>query len=210
MTTNTETTGTRGRAKAESRTDIDMTPQSSLDISDGTRVNSLDIMQGVALGGSRNVVKEGIPRAGFDQPWNKLGILQRNTPPARPGFVQRWIRLYDVDGRPDASNVTRSFDNDWTPRLASTIDDGRSYPTAVDSTHGTVIAVRGMVLMERPADVDAGYNRRLRAEIDRLTDSVYQGANTREGSGDSMYRTTARSSVRTTMGGRDASALVDD
>jgi hypothetical protein len=185
-------------------------PPAAVDIQgSGSGMGQINILQDVALNGSLDAVAGGVPKAGTDQPWRKQGLLERNTPPARPGYVQKWMRLYDVEGKPDARNVNDTWDQGWRPRRAETIPaDGRAYATATDATFGTVVALRGMVLMERTKELDDYYAGQMRAETDRLTSMIYQDA-----SGDipSRYgRVSGRSSMRTTVGDRDASGLIDD
>lgn len=93
--------------------------------------------------------------------WNpSKGILDTSTFPARPGYVQRWVRT-KLNGRDDPQNIVKKRNQGYKPRLKSTVPDSDYLPT-VKMDGNDVIGVDGMVLMERPVHVHerhAAYNR---------------------------------------------------
>lgn len=148
----------------------------------------------------------GVPTAAMNQPWQRQGLLAQNTPTPRPGFVQRWIRTTDVEGKPDPLNVQQALVEKWRPRSADTVDPGFNAATAQDATFGTVIAVMGMVLMERPQEVEDYYRNVIKAETDRRTKAIYENQIDAK---DRRYAGTSYEQERvTSIGGRVAP--VDD
>jgi hypothetical protein len=136
-------------------------------------MQSLNILKDVQVNAVDLTSKPGIPPAATEQPWQRKGLLAQNTPEPRPGYVQRWIRTTDVDGKPDPYNVQQSLVEGWRPRSSDTLPSGH-YATATDSTFGTVVAVMGMVLMEREEALDAHYRKLLMAETDRRTRAIHE------------------------------------
>lgn len=183
------------------------TPTRRVEIPEPGGMGDMDLMAGVAWGDGMDAVGSGIPPVGQDQPWREVGVLEANTPEARPGYVQRWVRIWRHDGTPDAMNVTRRMQQGWRPRSAETIPPGRIYATARDATHGTVIAVSGMVLMERSIELDGQYRKRLRMRTDRQSAGAI---------GDDDFDVDARYATlqgraKTRVGaGREAASLIDD
>jgi hypothetical protein len=173
-------------------------------------MGSIDIMTDVSLGASLDAVAGAIPAAGIgmEEPWKKKGHLARNTPDPRPGFVQRWVRIYDVEGRPDASNVGDALQEGWRPRAGDTVPAGVHVATAQDQRYGTVIATKGMVLMERAVELENAYAAQIKRETDRRTAIVYQDAESAIPERYGAIRHNSRS--KTTVGERDAASLVDD
>ena len=168
-------------------------------------MQSLNIMDGVQGRVDLNPVS-GIPSAAVNQPWQRKGLLAQNTPPARPGYVQRWIRTLDVEGKPDALNVQTALVEGWRPRPIDTVEPGFNAATAADATFGTVIAVMGMVLMERSQEIEDHYARTLKAETDRRTRAIYENQIDAK---DRRYAGTSYEQERvTSVGGRVAP--VDD
>jgi len=87
-----------------------------------------------------------------DEQWEAKGMLEASDVPPRPGFVQRWIRTVDGDGRPDSRNLMRAAQRGWRPRPMSAIPKG-SHAPAIKLDGTDVVGVPGMVLMERPEEV---------------------------------------------------------
>lgn len=82
-------------------------------------------------------------------------LLDTKRIPPREGMVQRWVRT-TINNEDDQSNVFRSINAGWKPRAASTIPNGNFVPT-INYQGADIIGVHGMILMERPAIVDAKY-----------------------------------------------------
>jgi hypothetical protein len=74
------------------------------------------------------------------------------APPARPGYVQRWIRASFRTGE-DPGNLLRARREGWRPRLLSTVDKDYAPATILHKTLGEVIAVEGLILCEMPINV---------------------------------------------------------
>lgn len=171
-------------------------------------IQSLSVISEGMVPGAIDVVEEsGIPSANDMQSWGRRGLLEQNAPPARAGYVQKWIRMVDIEGNPDVQNIESSMKNEgWRPRPMSTVTDGRGYSTAKWRDKGDVIYVGGMVLMERKSDVEQAMRAQMKAHTDRKTQAVkgdqFEGA-------DSRYANTRYEQERTTsVGGR--TAPVDD
>lgn len=83
-------------------------------------------------------------------PWVRGQSLA--APPARPGFVQRWIRV-GMLGTDDATNVARKSREGWKPRPASTIPASFQLPTISHGEWAGCLGVEGSVLMEMPEQI---------------------------------------------------------
>lgn len=82
--------------------------------------------------------------------WRHFSNLQ--TPPERPGYVQRWLRVR-LAGKTDSTNVSRKFREGWRPRRVNTLDGGHALPTIRLAQFGLCIGVDDVVLCEMPARV---------------------------------------------------------
>jgi len=96
--------------------------------------------------------------------WEAQGILDTRTMPARPGYVQRWVRTMQTGerGGDDAINIAKRYNQGWRPRAASTIPEGAQCPTIKFGQYGDVIGVQGMILMERPEQLHQRYANQVR------------------------------------------------
>ena len=101
--------------------------------------------------------------------WSPPSTLQ--APPARPGFVQRWVRV-EQRGVPDAKNLTRKLREGWQPRRPETVKGGFAAPTLNHGNLGSCISVEGMVLMEMPAKRDAQRNAHYAGKLNRQTEAI--------------------------------------
>lgn len=86
----------------------------------------------------------------YTDQWENPQILDTTHIPARPGFVQRWVRTL-VRGDNDQTNVFKKINQGWNPRLASSVPKGAFIPH-IDFNGTDVIGIHGMVLMERPVE----------------------------------------------------------
>lgn len=80
--------------------------------------------------------------------WDDDSLLSTKNIPARPGFVQRWVRT-EVRGEADQSNVFKKMNRGWKPRLLDTVEKGAFVPN-IDFNGINVIGIHGSILMERP------------------------------------------------------------
>jgi hypothetical protein len=83
----------------------------------------------------------------YDDVWEPGGLLTTEQFPARPGFVQRWVRTH-IHGVDDPSNVMRKMNERWRPRMADTVPADCNVPT-IDYRGKSVIGIHGTILMER-------------------------------------------------------------
>lgn len=93
--------------------------------------------------------------------WESPLLLDTKNIPARPGFVQRWIRTRNKMGE-DQSNIFKKINQGWKPRQRDSIPKGQFIPY-IDFNGTQVIGIHGMILMERPEEMHkkhADYNRR--------------------------------------------------
>lgn len=93
-----------------------------------------------------------------------------SAPPARPGMVQRWIRVRLGAGQ-DASSIQRATQGGWRPRLLNTIGPEHSPPTVTLNGH-EYVGVDDVVLMERPKAWDKREREREEAKLKGQTDAV--------------------------------------
>jgi hypothetical protein len=93
-----------------------------------------------------------------------------HAPAPRPGYVQRWVRTL-LNGVEDYENIARQMNQGWQPRRSDTAPDGGYVPSIDFSKYvpamGNVIGMRGMILMERPIEVDEAF----KAEVTEATKS---------------------------------------
>lgn len=94
----------------------------------------------------------------------------RNIPP-REGYVQRWVRT-KTGSTDDPSNVFKSANVGWKPRLAETIKGSFAVPT-INYNGDNVIGLHDTILMERPEALDNKHKAYYRKSSQDLLDSVY-------------------------------------
>ena len=109
-----------------------------------------------------------------DKPWVRPTSL--DAPPARPGFIQRWIRV-SMKGEADATNTSRKFREGWKPRPADTVTSSYQVPTISHGKWAGAIGVEGMLLCEMPkamADKRRKFNSARTAEITNAIEAELQ------------------------------------
>lgn len=153
-----------------------------------------------ALGG-------GVPNAMTEAPRPlRMTALDRATPKARPGYVQRWVRIKTADGHPDGANKAEAMQAGWRPRLAETLGDGdRGVPVyeLAGGRGGVILFKDELVLYEMPIATYQAQQRALQAEQDEINRIIYQRTQKDVGV-NPKYATMAYE------GGREASGLIDD
>jgi len=122
----------------------------------------------------------------------------------RPGFVQRWIRT-KIGGEDDPENISKSSNQHWRRRDPSTIPVGFSAPTIYVGGIGNAIGISGMILMERPVEINDKYKSRVidrtKAQMRSVEESLYNvhsvgdGFNTPKSVGSSTSVTTGEMPV---------------
>lgn len=80
--------------------------------------------------------------------WETPALLDTTNIPARPGFVQRWVRT-KVKAEDDQNNVFRKINQGWKARPLDSVPKGQFVPN-VDFNGVNVIGIHGNILMERP------------------------------------------------------------
>lgn len=94
-----------------------------------------------------DAIGSAIPEIGAEESWREVGDMERNTPPARDGKEQLWVRGWYADGKPDVKNLTRIKRKGWMPRQPDPKDHAAYSVLAFGQN--SVISVNGMILMER-------------------------------------------------------------
>lgn len=96
-----------------------------------------------------------------------------DAPPARPGYVQRWVRVEDRDGK-DNLNYANKFREGWRPRPMETIPEElrETFPSTKHASLGDVVMVGGLVLCEMPRQIADSRNRQVRNRINRQNQAV--------------------------------------
>lgn len=86
--------------------------------------------------------------------WDNDYLLDTSSIPARPGYVQRWVRT-GIKGDVDRANVFKKMNRGWKPRPLSSVPKAQRI-LRMDFEGDEVIGIHGMVLMEMPEQL---YNR---------------------------------------------------
>lgn len=110
-----------------------------------------------------DAVGSAIPEIGEEESWRELGDMERNTPPAKPGYEQMWIRGWYADDKPDVKNLSRMKRRGWVPR-APDMKDHANYSMLAFGDH-SVISVNRMILMERKTEIGDKFRAQNRQRI---------------------------------------------
>lgn len=151
---------------------------------------------------------------------DEVAVWQRPSallaPPARSGYVQRWVRAFDNAGKPDVSNTQKKLYEGWRPRKAETVPEDFHPPTIQDGQFAGCIGVRNMVLMEMPEKVaaqrDAFYGKKREQQTEAVNTDIQK---TRGGHGFGAIKHKNRSEVevptrRPNVAGDDDDLDIDD
>lgn len=133
-----------------------------------------------------------------DIDWEPKGLLDTSRIPARPGFVQRWVRT-ELNGLPDPNNVGKRFNQGWRPRAADSVPQGDYVPT-IDYRGSNVIGMVGMILMERPQHIHEQHRRYVASMNDAQTRSVTENLYRVHERGDGFGRPTVQNESRVSRG----------
>jgi hypothetical protein len=87
--------------------------------------------------------------------------LNLSGPPARKGYVQKWVRVY-LDGSEDDKNIRKAEKLKWTPRTG---EDGQP------------IRVGTSVLMERPKKFSEIRQRKIKEKNERYMNAIIKQSN---------------------------------
>lgn len=104
-----------------------------------------------------------------DRPWTPPANLE--APPARPGYVQRWVRV-SIRAEDDVTNVSQSFQEGWQPRRADTVPAKFTAPTISHGKYAGVVGVHGLILCEMPVKRNAERNAYYRNLATQQTQGV--------------------------------------
>ena len=138
-------------------------------------IGEIDITAGLT-GDVLNAVEGGVPNVNFeDDSWERKTDLDLATPKPRPGYVQRWVRIKDIEGRPDNANKAQAFQEGWRPRLADTVPPDEHVPVYDDHRLGGIIVFADQLLLcERKKELDDLVNQRIRASQDEINRAIYE------------------------------------
>lgn len=109
----------------------------------------------------------------FPEQWTPPAMLE--APKARPGYVQRWIRM-DIRGVRDGRNVAQQHSQGWRPRTLSSVPAGdrHKYPAVNDKRYGTILASGALVLCEMPKRLydqkRAYYRKKRESQMESVVD----------------------------------------
>lgn len=96
----------------------------------------------------------------YNDNWESPALLDTKNIPARPGFVQRWVRT-KLRAADDQNNIFKKINQGWQVRTMDSVPKGQFVPN-IDFNGTSVIGIHGMILMERPAEMHerhGAYNR---------------------------------------------------
>lgn len=102
-------------------------------------------------------------------PWVETANLA--APPARPGYVQRWIRI-GLFTDPDAKNQSRKFRQGWRPRPADSCPSDFYAPAVTKGPWAGSIIVEGMLLCEMPVELYDRHKAVVRERTDRMVEGI--------------------------------------
>jgi len=106
--------------------------------------------------------------------------------PAREGFMQRWMRT-KLAGEDDPKNIAKSINQHWRRRDPSTIPSDLAAPTVYLDGIGNTIGISGMVLRERPVEINDQYKDRVKertkTQMSAVDNSLYKDHSVNDGFG---------------------------
>lgn len=103
------------------------------------------------------------------KPWTRPTSLE--APPARKGFVQRWIRV-GIGAKDDPTNTARKFREGWKPRPAASVPASYHSPTIQHGKWAGCIGVEGMLLCEMPESIKAKRDKHYLEKTDKVTNGI--------------------------------------
>lgn len=133
-----------------------------------------------------------------DVDWEPRGLLDDRHIPPRPGYVQRWVRTH-LNGVEDPNNVGRRYNQGWRPRPADSVPEGSYVPTVMHQG-SNVVGIYGMVLMERPASINAKHRAHVRAMTDAQSTAISESLFRVHEPGDGFGRPTINARSRVSRG----------
>lgn len=110
------------------------------------------------------------PRASTaDYEWRRPTSLE--APPARPGYVQRWVRA-ELRNESDNLNWTGKMREGWRPRDPATVPDCEAFYNVGQQSGSNCVRVGGLILMEIEERRLQGKKRAVSEQIRRQEESV--------------------------------------
>lgn len=169
-------------------------------------LGSIDIGAGLP-NGAWDAVGSGIPNAMYETPgWERKTALDKATPKARPGYVQRWVRIAQADGKPDVANKAEALMTGWRPRRAETLhpsEQGMPVYDAGDGKGGVIVFKEQLLLCEMPEAQYQAACKALEQQYTEINRVIY--SQTQNNGLPSRY-----ASMGFEGGGRDMAGLIDD
>lgn len=111
---------------------------------------------------------------------NRPSLLQDNNLPhipARPGYVQRWVRYETRFGVVDKGNIRKMMSKDWRPRQGTNVSKKYNLAPETDPNFGNVIIVQGNILCERTVEKANKWKKLWRDKTRRNEQAVTQDVN---------------------------------
>jgi hypothetical protein len=147
-------------------------------------LGSINILEGLP-DNAFDALPSGIPNAMFEDPSHlRKTALDRATPKPRDGYVQRWVRIRTVDGKPDVANKSEAIMNGWRPRRADTLlENERGLPIydGGDGKGGVIVFKEELLLCEISAEFYEAMLRQMNAEQERINRVIYQETESGQG-----------------------------
>jgi len=143
-------------------------------------LGKVDVMAGMTSAVEDVVSGKGVWEAQEDpDKWVQQSPMTAATPKARPGMVQQWIRIADVNGIPDVGNKEDAFRNrGWRPRPGDTLSEHDASPVfeAPGFTGGVIVWKGQLLLCEMPQEQHDKLTRRLSSQADAVNAVIYNEA----------------------------------
>lgn len=93
------------------------------------------------------------------------------APEARPGYVNRWIRV-GLHGEDDPANYSKSLRKGWKPLRTDSVAPEFAPMVQKHGEHAGVISAHGMILCERPKPIDDMEKEFLRRRTRQQTQAI--------------------------------------
>lgn len=138
--------------------------------------------------------------------------IDRMTPKARPGYVQRWVHIRHADGSDNIEVKSEAFEQGWRPRRAQTLAADEAGIPVYDPGDGKghVLVFRSQLLLcELPIERYRQIEAEQEAEFSEIQGVIYKG--TQDGGGGLGLPSELRKSASLHFedGGRDSANLID-
>lgn len=93
------------------------------------------------------------------------------APPARPGYVNKWVR-FRTGNDEDRDNLQKAIDQGWRPLAKSKIRKEHELTANLEGKYGQYVVKRGLILMELPAKLWEQRRAHYAEQQQRMTESI--------------------------------------